>query len=191
MINGDGFCPYKWWEKFPQLNKENSHSSPGGHWSITNGGKNSHSSTKKIPTAPLLQWILPAAPLLSCSLSVKEETSMQMLHKRFMVKSRGGALPPYFNYWQCKHPHRNKINQPATEGNSTERKRKVPKNDVAPKWQFSKRIPFLRMTDQWMYDFPWTILSGFGLICFCIPWPWSRAILASGKAFEGGWNAAD
>ena len=23
----------------------------GGHWSITNGGKNSHSSTKKIPTA--------------------------------------------------------------------------------------------------------------------------------------------
>ena len=69
---------------------------------------------------------------------------------------------------QCKHPHRNKINQPATEGNSTERKRKVPKTDVAPKWQFSKRIPFLRMTDQWMYDFPWTILSG--LICFCIPW---------------------
>ena len=38
--------------------------------------------------------ILPAAPLLSCSLSVKEERSMQMLHKRFMVKSRGGGIPP-------------------------------------------------------------------------------------------------
>ena len=31
MINGDGFCPYKWWEKFPQINKEN-----GGYkwWSL-------------------------------------------------------------------------------------------------------------------------------------------------------------
>ena len=93
---------------------------------LTNGGKNSHSSTKKIPTAPLvvtgaLQMVgkIPTAqqrkfPQLPCFSESCQQLPFSVVHwvsrrkdlckcctKDSWWKVGGGASPPYFNYW---HP---------------------------------------------------------------------------------------